>query len=150
MTIILLCGRVGVGKSTLAQRLGERLKAQVISSDSFKRRIYERLLLEVERNVDRREYLILDATFYKKIYRDRVREIVGGGERIITVHLKCPLEVSLERNRRRKDPVPERGIRIISSLFEEPENPDIVINTAEVGVDEAVERVLKTMQTQTE
>ncbi|MBS7619919.1 AAA family ATPase [Candidatus Bathyarchaeota archaeon] len=146
--IILLCGGVGAGKSILAQRLSERLgDARVLSSDSFKRRVYERLLLELERGMNKQKYLILDATFYRKVYRDRVRETAMGRDKLFTIYLKCPLEVCLERNRRRSGAVPENAVRIIHRLFEEPENPDLVVNTAEVGVDEALERVLENLRT---
>jgi len=147
--IILLCGGVGAGKSTLAHRLSEWLgDARVLSSDSFKRRVYERLLLELESNIGKQKYLILDATFYRKIYRDRVREIAMGRDKIFTIYLKCPLVVCLERNRRRSGAVSESAVHIIHRLFEEPENPDLVLNTAEVGVDEALERVLENLQIQ--
>lgn len=145
--IILLCGGVGAGKSTLAQRLSKRLgDARVLSSDSFKRRVYERLLLELENSMNKQKYLILDATFYRKVYRDRVRETAMGRDEVFTIYLKCPLEVCLERNRRRSGAVPENAIRIIHRLFEEPENPDLVVNTAEAGVEEALERVLENLK----
>lgn len=65
--IILLCGPVGAEKTSIAERLAERLEdALIISSERFKRRVYEGMLREVERRLGKQRYLVLDATFYKE------------------------------------------------------------------------------------
>lgn len=141
--IILLCGPVGAGKTSIAERLAERLEdALIISSERFKRRVYERMLGEVERRLGRQRYLILDATFYKEAYRRRIMELELKGERVITVLLECPLEICLERNRRRERAIPERAVRIIWREFERPETPDIRIDTGTLSVEEAVRTII--------
>lgn len=141
--IILLCGPVGAGKTSIAERLAERLEdALIISSERFKRRVYERMLGEVRRRLGRQRYLILDATFYKEAYRRSIKELESKGERILTVLLECPLEICLERNRRREKAIPERAVRIIWREFERPETPDIRIDTSIFSVEEAVKTII--------
>ncbi len=43
-------------------------------------------------------------------------ELELKGERILTVLLECPLEICLERNRRRERAIPERAVRIVERV----------------------------------
>jgi predicted kinase len=141
--IILLCGPIGAGKTSIAERLAEELEgSSVISSDRFRRRVYDRLVREAEVRLGRARYIILDATFYREAYRRRIMDLASRGERVLTVFLDCPLEICLERNRRRGSPVPERAVKIIWREFERPEAPDIHIDTGNLSIDEAVRAIL--------
>lgn len=141
--IILLCGPVGAGKTSIAKRLVERLEnSSIISSEQFRRRAYERMFREVERRLGRQRYLILDATFYKEAYRRRIMELNLKGEKVLTVFLYCPLEICLKRNRERGKPILERAVKIIWKEFERPENPDIYIDTSTSSIEEAVKTIL--------
>jgi len=145
--IIALCGPPGCGKSTIAQKLMNRLEdAHLISSEWFKRRVYERLFEKVGRMLGRQRYLVLDATFYRNQYRNRLREIASGRDRVLIVFLDCPLEISLKRNKERPNPIPEEAVRIMFSIFERPEDPDVQINTYETGAEEVVEIILETIR----
>lgn len=145
--ILVLCGPAGAGKSSIALRLMEELDdAHLIFSDSFKRRAYDRIMKEVGERLGKQEYLVIDATFYKKRWRDRLREIAGDKERVVTVFVECSLEACLRRNQEREKPIPEAAIHIIWKGFEKPEDPDIHINTEEVGVEQAVDKILKELR----
>ena len=142
--IIILSGPPGSGKTTIAQRLVQELgDARMISSDLFKGKVYERISREVESRRGGERYLILDATFYRKAYRDGIREIASKGESVLTVFIDCPLEVCVERNRLRQSPIPENAVHIICRQFERPDDADIVINSGETGVEEATREILK-------
>jgi predicted kinase len=141
--IILLCGPIGAGKTSIAERLAEELEgSSVISSDRFRRRVYDRLIREAEMRLGKARYIILDATFYREAYRRRILDLASRRERVLTVFLDCPLETCLERNRRRSSPVPERAVKIIWREFERPEAPDIRIDTGTLSIDEAVRAIL--------
>ena len=142
--IIVLCGPPGSGKTTIAQSLVQELKdARMISSDWFKGRAYDRIFREVERRRGEERYLVLDATFYRKAYRDRIREIASKREEVLTVFIDCSLEVCLERNSQRQNPIPENAVHIMWKQFERSDDANMVINSDETGVEQAVHAILR-------
>lgn len=144
--IIILCGPAGSGKSSIAQRLIEELNdARLLSSDRFKRIAYERIMREVEKSRGKQEHLVIDATFYRKKWRDRLKG-VAADEKVATIFVDCPLETCLRRNLERETPIPEKAIQIIWNLFERPENPDIYINTEKISIEQAVEKIINELK----
>ena len=145
--VIILCGPVAVGKSSIARRLRELLPdSRVISTDAFKRRAYRRLMNELYRSLGEYRYIILDGTFYRKAWRDRVREIVGHRGRVLTVLLKAPLELCLKRNAERSKPIPEEAVHIIWREFQWPLDIDLEIETDRCDEEEAVKLILRHIQ----
>ena len=126
--------------------VGELEDARVISTDWFKRRAYERMFREVRNMFGKQKYLILDGTFYRKEYRDRIEEIASNEEKVVTIFVECPLETCLKRNRERVEAIPERAVHSIWNQFERPERPDIHINSDEVDVDRGVEIILERLK----
>jgi len=138
--IILLCGVPGAGKSTIAKLLAQRTGATLLSTETFKRKVYERLMKELEKAEG--EDFILDGTFYKRKWREAVKELAKRkGIPILVVWVKSSLETSLQRDAQREKPIGERAVRIIHAEFEQPE-PDVVIDSEELTPREAVELIL--------
>ena len=138
--IVLFCGPPASGKSAIAKRLVKELEDwKLIVSDEFKRKTYRHMFIETERWAGRVRYLILDGTFYRKEWRDRIREIAEvRGERVLTVYVTCSLETCLERNRLRKEQIEENAVSIIYNEIEKPEIADLFIDTDVSNIDEAV------------
>ena len=138
--IVLFCGPPASGKSAIAKRLVKELEDwKLIVSDEFKRKTYRHMFVETERWAGRVRYLILDGTFYKKEWRDRIREIAEvKGEEVLTVYATCSLETCLERNRLRKEQIEENAVSIIYHQIEKPEKANFSLDTDVLSVDEAV------------
>jgi len=143
--ILVFCGPPASGKSTIARRLAGRLEdLKIVSSDEFKRRTYEHMFAEAERWVGRVKYLVLNGTFYRREWRDRIKEIADEkGERVLVVYVTCSLQTCLKRNESRRERIEEKAVRIIYNQIEKPEAPDLLIDTDVLSVEMAVEKILK-------
>lgn len=119
----------------------------LISSERFKSRVYDGKMREAGKRLRKQEYLIVDATFYRKRWRDRLREVAADEERVVTIFIECSLETCLLRNRERETPLPEKAIQVIWKEFERLDDHDIYINTEKYGVEKAVEKILKKIKT---
>ena len=137
---LLLCGPPGVGKTTVAERLLGRLREaghdfRVLHSDDFSGNTYGRMYERVAADPDA-DWLV-DGTFYEREWQDRFRSLSDAH----LVFLTASLETALERNREREDAIPERGVRAMYGKFEEPERPDLTLDTEELAVTEAVDAI---------
>ena len=116
--IILFCGIPGCGKSTIAELLAERLsvlgRIQLVVSDKLRPPVYKSLFRTLAASEKRADFVILDATFYKREWRQQVRALAPS-EKVITVYVECPLSTALERNRTRQANISEKAIGIIFS-----------------------------------
>jgi tRNA uridine 5-carbamoylmethylation protein Kti12 len=97
----------------------------------------------VDVEIGNNQYIIVDATFYKRSWREQLLNVIGSRDEVKLVHVHCSLETCLRRNREREDPIPERAVYIIWNKFEEPVNPDISINTDQKTPEEATEIILQ-------
>lgn len=144
--IILFCGGPGSGKSTIARLLIRELRkkgtARRIISDRLSSPHYPKIFKFMRENLDKDDFLILDATFYKKKWRDEVYKIARGRRKVFLVYVTCSLKSAVERNKKRKDDVIPPAIHIIRNKMERPRRYDIRIDTDKLGPEEAVKKVL--------
>lgn len=150
--VIIFCGVPGSGKSTIVKILAEKLEAKgkvkLLVSDEIRGKRYSRIYDWIGENLDynppatRADYFLIDATFYKKEWREKVKEIANG-QNVFTIYLHCSLKTCLERNKKRKPSFPERVIHIINAEMEKPENPNISIDTDKIKPVEAVSQILE-------
>lgn len=81
--------------------------------------------------------------------RTRVKDLIGP-ENFIEVYVNCPIEECEKRDVKGLYAKARRGeisnFTGISSPFEEPQNPDVLVPTHELSIEEGVERVLSVLE----
>jgi len=147
--VILFCGIPGSGKTTIAEILATRLSAtgrvKLLTSDRMKPPVYRRLFQALKAGRGEGDFFILDATFYKKEWRDRVAELAAG-ETVVTVYLHCPRELALQRNRERRPNISERALHIVYHRMEPPDHPDLAIDTSKTTPEQAAELICRRLR----
>lgn len=136
--IVVVCGPPAAGKTTLVDRVETRLAAEgvdvaTLHSDDFSTDTYDRLYDRVAAAPERD--WIVDGTFYREAWQARFADL---GARFVLV--TAPLDVRLERNRRRDDPISETGVHVVSAEFRAPD-ADLTLDTGTLGVDAAADRL---------
>lgn len=163
--ILWFTGLSGSGKSTLANAVAKRLyqlkvHGYVLDGDNIRHHLNKDLLFSPEdrteniRRIGEVAKLFVDAgiialtAFISPYQADRqlVRKLVDEGE-FIEIHVECPLEECEKRDpkglyqKARKGEIPE--FTGITSPYEKPVYPDIVIESDKTTVDEAVGKIIQ-------
>lgn len=163
--LIWFTGLSGSGKSTLSVQLEATLhrrgfKTYLLDGDNIRSGLNKDLSFTDEgrveniRRIGEVSRLFLDAGFVIlsafispfKADREQVKKIVGK-ENHIEVFVDCPLEVCEQRDTKGLYKKARAGIvknfTGIDSPYEPPENPDVVIKSNEMSVDDAIEVLLR-------
>jgi adenylylsulfate kinase len=166
-----ITGLPGSGKSTVANLLLENLKtksvhAQLVSIDMLRHAVtpkptysederdmvYSALVFTARLLTENDVNVVIDATGNRRRYRDQAREQI---RHFVEVYLRCPLELCMQREARRKNrfQAPEQIYRKglagksqtvpgVNVPYEEPEHPEVVIDTEKMSPKEIVLRIL--------
>ncbi len=162
--ILWFTGLSGAGKSTVAHATEERLHQMgchtyVFDGDNVRHGLCGDLGFSIEdrteniRRVGEMSKLFVDAgtialtAFISPLRSDRrrVRDLVEEGD-FVEIYCRCSLEVCEERDvkglykKARAGEIP--NFTGISSPYEEPENPELVLDTDQHTIDECVEQVI--------
>ena len=166
---IWITGLPGSGKSVIAEKVrnifAERgINVKVLELDEIRKFItpkpsysedereivYASLVYMANLLVESGKPVIIDATANRKKYRERARENIHI---FAEVYVKCSLDTCMEREERRKakyapsgiyERVKEEGATVpgVNVPYEEPENPEVVVNSEEMSVEECAEKVV--------
>lgn len=162
--ILWFTGLSGSGKSTLAHAVEDKLFEQnirtfVLDGDNVRQGLCKDLgftdadRTENIRRIGEVSKLILDAgimvmtAFISPFRRDRqiVRQLVKDGD-FIEIYCKASLDVCEQRDpkglykKARAGQIPE--FTGISSPYEEPETPELIIESGKISVDECVKQII--------
>ncbi|MGE4440336.1 MAG: adenylyl-sulfate kinase [Desulfomicrobium sp.] len=163
--VLWFTGLSGSGKSTIAHAVEERLHAMgkltyVFDGDNVRQGLCKDLNFTPEdrsenlRRISEMIRLFLDAgiicltAFISPIRADRekVRTMINCG-RFFEVYVKCPLKVCEQRDVKGLYRLARSGkiknYTGISSPYEEPSHPDLILDTSVLSLDECVEKLLK-------
>ena len=174
-----LTGLPGSGKTTIAKELVKKLeqnkiKVEYLKMDEIRNILtpkreytkkerdhaYRAIVLISKYLTDNGANVLIDATAYRRIWRDLGRKLVPN---FIEVYVKCPLDICITRESRRKDNLIIRnmykkalerfktGKRIaglgdvigIDVSYEEPNKPELVIESDKLTPKESSERIFQ-------
>ena len=169
--VIWFLGMSGAGKSTIACELEQRLKklnysVKWINGDIFrkttstpgsftKKEILNnnyRIIQHCKELIDKSDFLIVSVISPYEQTRSFARESFGC--RYFEVFVECPIDELVKRDTKGlyKKALNGQIDNLIGfsekSVYQRPRNPDIVINTLELSVDESVETLLKELRLQ--
>jgi len=167
--VIWITGLPGSGKSSIAIEVKKRIpEAVILNSDELRKivtpdpkftgnereYVYKALVYTAKTVSELGHKVIIDATANKKIWREIARKLIP---KFFEVYLRCPLDLCMEREKTRLDtheapkniydkgrkgsPVP--GLNV---PYEEPENPELVIDTEKISPSDAAKMILKMIQ----
>ncbi len=160
-------GLSGAGKSTLAQYLTPKLKelgknVEVLDGDEVRENLSKGLGFSKEdrdTNIRRIGYVanmlarngVCAITAAISPYREIRREVRDRAQAaFVEVFVYCPLEVVEERDTKGLYKKARAGIiknfTGISDPYEDPEQAEIVVNTAEESIEESAEKILEYMR----
>jgi adenylylsulfate kinase len=166
--VLWLTGLSGAGKTTLAQALEQQLlrrgvRTFRIDGDALRQGLCRDLgfsLAERAENIRRAAELARLACSQGLIaicslisplaeQREAARRLFRPGE-FLEVHLNCPLEVCQQRDpkglyaRAQRGEIPE--FTGLSSPYEAPQNPELVLDTSRLSLEEAVARLMELLR----
>ncbi len=166
--ILWFTGLSGAGKSTLAHAVEQALHVRecrtfVFDGDNVRHGLCSDLGFTPEdrsenvRRIGEMAKLFLEAgiialtAFISPIRadRERVRNLVAPGD-FIEIYCRCPLEICEQRDVKGLYAKAKQGIipnfTGISSPYEEPENPDLIVDTGTQTLDNSVEQVMQLLR----
>ncbi len=161
--VIWITGPSGAGKTTLANALHEKLEemgytAEVLDGDGIRSKLYPDLGFSRE---EREMHNKVVVHFAETLARNGVIAIVSviapyrssreyarkEIKNFMEVYLKCPVDVRIKRdpkglyNKALKGELKE--LTGLDGVYEEPENPELVLHTHRMSVEEEVEAVIR-------
>jgi len=162
--VVFMTGLSGAGKSTIAEALAERLRAEgrdvsILDGDELRKHISADLGFDRasrDRQVRRAAELARDAAADGAVViaalmapydaaRREARAIVEPVVQFMLVHISAPLEVVEARDPkgmyRRARAGELKDFIGLDAPYEAPEDADVVIDTSSASVDEAVQRL---------
>ena len=157
--LVVFCGIPGSGKSTIAHLVAKMSRPSVqLQTDAVRGMIpnptysaeesefvYQACIAAARVALDLGYLTILDGTFGSRRRRETALSALEEHfSRVDIVHVVCDLETALERNARRRKPVPEENLRGIMSGFEVPVDA-ITVDTSKTGAEEAALLVFRAL-----
>lgn len=127
MTLVVVCGVPGVGKTSVAKHAAERLDAPLYRTDVVRKdivdepqytdeesaRVYEELLARAEASLQEEGAAVVDGTFHDSTQRRAARSVADrAGATTRFVKVECEEAVAKQRIREREDDASDADVEI--------------------------------------
>ncbi|WP_456469351.1 adenylyl-sulfate kinase [Archaeoglobus sp.] len=164
--VIWITGPSGAGKTTLAKAIVEKLQSmgytvEHLDGDKVRSKLYpdlgfskeeremhNKVVVEMANLLAKNGVIVVVSVIspYKE-WREFARREIG---RFVEVYLRCPLEVRIQRDPKGLYAKALRGeikgLTGFDGVYEEPENPEVVLDTDRTSVEEEVEAILEKLK----
>ncbi|MEM0296124.1 MAG: adenylyl-sulfate kinase [Candidatus Korarchaeum sp.] len=159
---IWITGPSGSGKTTLAEALARRLremglKVEVLDGDAIRNTLYpelgftrearemhNRIVIYMAKLLSRNGIIaIISLISPFRAIRESARREIGD---FIEVYVYAPLEVRIQRDPKGLYGKALRGVRDLTGYdgsYEEPENPDVRVDSSKMAIEDEVEAVIR-------
>lgn len=129
--LYVMCGIPGSGKSTLSKQIANKHNAVRLSLDEMNYVRQFKLIPHVIENLENGESVVADSLYTKLQWRTELLEAVKNIEcRRVLICMDTPLDVCIQRNRGRENPLPDFVVEHQPEKYEKP--------TLEEGWDEII------------
>lgn len=159
--IVIVFGLPGSGKSYFASRLADRIHSGYVNSDRVRKELFEKreytdqekkvvyreMLKEMNRAVEQKHDLVLDATFHKKETRDLFIKEAEGKETVFFIEVQADEAVIKERLKKAR-PYSEADYdvyRMISQKNEPLSEPHLILQSTNDNIAEMLEKAVTTL-----
>ncbi|MHA1754738.1 MAG: adenylyl-sulfate kinase [Candidatus Odinarchaeia archaeon] len=170
-----LTGLPGSGKSVISEKLKELLNSNGVDviilrmdemrkivtpqpkyTDEERQIVYNSFIYLAKILTDNGINVIMDATGNLRKYRALAREIIDN---FMMVYIRCPLNIAIERELKRKDThsAPtniykkalsgeSKTVPGLQSKYEEPLKPEIIVDSDKLSIDESANRIFNKLR----
>ena len=148
MTVVIICGLPGVGKTTVAKKLASKMNAIVLSTDKIRKEllkkpsysgkekhlIYDVMILLAKYLQNSGVSCILDATFSQNEFRNEVKKKLNlPKNQVYFVECVCPEELIISRIKVRKHDYSDADVKVykkMKKIYEPVKNKHITVDTS--------------------
>jgi len=157
-TVVVVCGLPGVGKTTVAEDVAERVDGRLLRTDVVRkelfpdpeytaaeaRRVYAEMFERARETIERGRNVVLDGTFRDERDRDRAAELSESLDaEFRLVKVECAESVVRERIRQREDDASDADFDVYAMYRDrfDPISGDHVTVDNSDGIEETAEQV---------